>query len=285
MIVLKYIFAILVAFLAFDSYIFGYGNLNPKEDYSVGKNYENVFLRTKEGYLYKCWYIKTQGQEQKPVILYFLGNGGFIEGNIKIYDKLVMELDVDIFSCSNRGSGSNEGKATEIDLYSDAEMYINYLKKRNPPHIFVFGRSMGGAVAIELAHKHQDDITGLIVQNTFLSLKKLAKYSHAFLYFFLINYNLIIRSKMDNESKIKEINIPTLINVSLMDEVVPPFHSELLYKLSTSKIKVLYSSLKGTHNNITKGDGRNYYVTFKEFINNSIAARENREREQIAIAN
>ncbi|CRG93410.1 conserved Plasmodium protein, unknown function [Plasmodium gallinaceum] len=263
-----------------DSYIFQYGKLEPNYEYTIGDNYEYVYLKTEEGYLHKCWFIKAEGQEKKPVILYFLGSGGIIEKHIDVFNKMIENLSVDIFSCSNRGSGTNEGKPTEKDLYKDAEIYLNYLKKENIPHIFVFGSSMGGAVAIEMALRHQDYITGLIIQNTFLSLKKLAKYTYPFLYYCLINYNLIIRSKMDNESKIKEIHIPTLFNISLKDKVVPPFHSNLLHELCPSIFKFLYLSPNGTHANITKDDEVKYYASFKEFVEFSVFLKERNEEKK-----
>ena len=57
----------------------------------------------------------------------------------------------------------------------DAEAVLDWTIKWedvDEQKIFIFGRSLGGAVAIDLCTKRQDDIAGLILENTFCSLSK-----------------------------------------------------------------------------------------------------------------
>ncbi|ETW18919.1 hypothetical protein PFFVO_02127 [Plasmodium falciparum Vietnam Oak-Knoll (FVO)] len=117
-------------------------------------------------------------------------------------------------------------------------------------------------------------ISGLIVQNAFTSLKELSKYSHPFLNYFLFDYDMIIRSKMDNESKIKNITVPTLFTLSEMDEKVPTSHTRTLFQLSASANKQLYLSKGGTHPNILKNDDGSYHKAMKNFIDTAISIRE-----------
>ncbi|ETW31141.1 hypothetical protein PFFCH_01389 [Plasmodium falciparum FCH/4] len=117
-------------------------------------------------------------------------------------------------------------------------------------------------------------ISGLIVQNAFTSLKELSRYSHPFLNFFLFDYDMIIRSKMDNESKIKNITVPTLFTLSEMDEKVPTSHTRTLFQLSASANKQLYLSKGGTHPNILKNDDGSYHKAMKKFIDTAISIRE-----------
>ncbi|SBS98131.1 BEM46-like protein, putative, partial [Plasmodium malariae] len=49
------------------------------------------------------WYVKAPDHEKKPILLYFLGNGGYLELYVDLFDRIVDKVDVNIFSCTNRG--------------------------------------------------------------------------------------------------------------------------------------------------------------------------------------
>ena len=72
-----------------------------------------------------------------------------------------------------RGYGDSEGEPSEEGLHLDAEATLDYAL--NDPNIdndrlFVFGRSLGGAVAVRLAAEKGANIKGLIIENTFTSI-------------------------------------------------------------------------------------------------------------------
>ena len=74
-----------------------------------------------------------------------------------------------------RGYGHSEGNPSERGLQYDAEATLDWaLGNQDIDHtkIFIFGRSLGGAVTIDLASKRQQDISGIIIENTFTSLSK-----------------------------------------------------------------------------------------------------------------
>ena len=80
------------------------------------------------------------------------------------------DVGVNVLIVSYRGYGASEGEPGEAGMILDAEAAWQYLQKRpdvNKKTIFVFGRSLGGAVAISLAQKYGDEMCGLIVENTF----------------------------------------------------------------------------------------------------------------------
>ena len=73
------------------------------------------------------------------------------------------------------GYGHSEGTPSERALQYDSEATLDWAlenKEIDSSKIFIFGRSLGGAVAINLCHKRQKDICGLMVENTFTSLSK-----------------------------------------------------------------------------------------------------------------
>lgn len=78
-----------------------------------------------------------------------------------------------------RGYGLSTGAANERGFYSDARSAIDYLLNRHDldhNQIFLFGRSLGGAVVIDVASdpNYTNKIMGIIVENTFTSIPEMA---------------------------------------------------------------------------------------------------------------
>ncbi|VTZ68083.1 BEM46-like protein, putative [Plasmodium chabaudi chabaudi] len=253
-----------------DSLIFVKIKADPQYIKPLGPNYEEIMMPTEDNQKLRCWFIKTEDYKNKPVILYFLGNGSYLEKNVEIYNLIVGRVDVSVFSCSNRGSGDNDLSPSEALFYKDGQAYINYLTSINMKHIFVLGTSMGGAVAIETAKNNVNHISGLIVQNSFLSMKEMAKLAQPFLFFFIISYDLLIRTKMNNEQKIKENRVPALFNISEKDKIVPPSHGKKLYELCPSQ-KFIYTAKDGEHVDILVNDDGSYHRSMKIFIEAAIS--------------
>lgn len=250
-----------------DSMIFTQSKIPPGKAYDIPSNYETIVFTTDEGYKYKCWFIKTDNSDNSPTIMYNLGNGSYKEAYIKTYNFFTYYIGVNIFACSNRGSGDYEGKPTEPALYKDANMFIEYISTRvgNNP-LFLHGRSMGGAVALETALNHQEKLCGLTLENTFLSIAKIAKEVHPVLAYFIIGFTYLIRTKMDNESKIQKFNKPTLFLISRQDQVVNPKHMDTLYELSKSPDKYKFENPNGSHHSVESGMQSEFAEAYKNFI-------------------
>lgn len=91
-----------------------------------------------------------------------------------------MQLTVpaNILMVEYRGYGMSTGVPDENGLNIDAQTALDFVRQREDlknSKIIVYGQSIGGAVAIQLAasNKHHGDIRGLILENTFLSVRKL----------------------------------------------------------------------------------------------------------------
>ena len=87
-------------------------------------------------------------------------------------------LHCNVFMLEYRGYGLSTGTPDEAGLKIDAQTGLDYLRQRaeTRDHKFVvYGQSLGGAVAINLVatNQEQGDIAGLILENTFLSIRKL----------------------------------------------------------------------------------------------------------------
>lgn len=108
----------------------------------------------------------------------FHGNAGNIGHRIPIARVLEENSGCNILMLEYRGYGLSSGTPNEEGLIIDAQAgldYIRHHKRTQGGKIIVYGQSLGGAVGIQLVAKNQEagDIAGLILENTFTSMKKL----------------------------------------------------------------------------------------------------------------
>nr|XP_006820729.1 PREDICTED: alpha/beta hydrolase domain-containing protein 13-like [Saccoglossus kowalevskii] len=155
-----------------------------------------------------------------------------------------------------------------MGLYIDAESAFDYLLKRSdidPSKIILFGRSLGGAVAINVASspKYRDKLCALIVENTFTSIPDVAK----------VLFRIPIlkwiplwchKNKYTNIRKIHRVKAPTLFLSGMRDELIPPRMMQLLFQTSISVMKRLAKFENGTHNETWQSEG--YFETICQFI-------------------
>lgn len=111
-------------------------------------------------------------------ILMFHGNAGNIGHRVPIAKVLVETLGCNVLMLEYRGYGLSTGVPDESGLNIDSQTALDYIRERpetRDTNILVYGQSLGGAVAINLVARNQKkgDIAGLILENTFLCIRKL----------------------------------------------------------------------------------------------------------------
>jgi hypothetical protein len=193
------------------------------------------------------------------VLVWFHGNAGNISYR---YDMIraLMSLPVQVFIVDYRGYGKSEGKPTERGLYLDARAAWDYLidERRIPPErVLIFGKSLGGAPAVDLAT--QVEPAGLIVQSSFTSASDMAA---SVLPFFP---RLLLRTKMDSFSKITRVRCPKLFIHSRADEVVPFELGWRLYE-AAAEPKQFYEVIGAPHNSTYVVGGTAYLDALRDFV-------------------
>jgi len=112
-----------------------------------------------------CWWIPA-AEPTAGVLLYLHGNGSNI-GSTVAYANRFHQLSFSVLVLDYRGYGRSEGSfPTEVQVDRDASIGWNYLVKERqiqPNQIFIYGHSLGGAIALNLAFNHRD-AAGLIVE-------------------------------------------------------------------------------------------------------------------------
>ncbi len=204
-----------------------------------GLQYEDVALKSVDGIRLHGWYIPYA--ERDRVLLFFHGNAGNMSHrgeSIEIFHR----LGLNIFIFDYRGYGQSEGKPSESGLYADARAAWQYLtdtkgfKKEN---ITIFGRSLGGAVAAELAAEVQPG--SLILESTFSSAKEMANTVLP-----VMSHLVPLRFEFETAVYIKQVSSPLLIVHSPDDEIIPYRLGEKVYQAANEPKSFL--KLQGDHN-------------------------------------
>lgn len=209
------------------------------------------------------WWIPTK-TKLAPTILYFHGNAsnnGDVVDNAAIFN----QIGLSTLLIDYRGYGKSIGTfPSETRVYEDAEAAWNYLTKTKqikPQDIFVYGHSLGGAIAIDLAIK-QPDMGGLITEGTFTSIKNTASYNPLFKLFPL---NLIVTQRFDSISKIPSLQTPLLMFHGDNDEIIPPEMAKELFD-NAPQPKSLIFIPEAEHNNLHQVGNSKYILNLEQFI-------------------
>ncbi len=223
--------------------------------------FENLHIKTIDGETIHCWLmLQPQISNNVPTLVYFHGNAGNMGFRLKNAAEMYARVGINIMMVDYRGYGSSTGHPTEDGINKDGDAVLNYLlhnKMIKGSPIVLFGRSLGGAVAISLANRHPNDVHGVIVENTFLSVSAMVD---KLMPVINILKPLILRIKWDNEDKIQRIKQPIMFISGDSDELVPPFHMKNLFNLATDSVhRDFYSVSGGKHNDTWDIGGTQYY--------------------------
>ena len=217
---------------------------------AVGMSYQDVGFTTADGARLHGWYIPHAGASR--TVLFCHGNAGNISYRL---DKLSMlyDLGVNIFIFDYRGYGKSEGAPSEKGLYADTQAAYSVLtreKKAAPASIVLYGESIGGACAIDLAAREK--VGAVILEGTFTSVSDMAAAYYPFVPAFAL------ASKFDSVRFIAELSCPKLIIQSIDDEIVPFALGQRLYDAAKEPKRFL--KLHGGHNTAFL-DSKEEYIT------------------------
>ena len=238
-----------------DSYI-----ESTPQDY--GLDYQDVWLSLGEDRVHGWWIPAAQAST--PVLLYFHGNGSN-NGDLTQLAAILHQLEVSVLLIDYRGYGkSSPVFPNETRVYEDAEAAWQYLTQERqiePQQIFVYGQSLGGAIAIELATKHPD-MAGLITEGTFTSIQDLAG---LMLGIKLFPLGLLVTQRFDSITKIKSLQTPILILHGTGDRTIPLWMAKKLYSAAPEPKQLTIFHQAG-HNNLPELDQQKYLRILRQFI-------------------
>jgi pimeloyl-ACP methyl ester carboxylesterase len=232
----------------------------------IGLEYEEVWIgvRTWGGKIERVhgWWIPgAKGNRQ--VLLYFHGNGGNISYNLGAIQAF-HRLGFSTLLFDYRGYGKSEGAfPTEAEVYRDAGAAWDYLVKTRgiePENIFLYGHSLGGAIAIDLAVR-QPKAAGVIADATFTSLRAVIDRIPLYRFF---PADLLLTQHFDSLSKLRLLRAPLLLIHGAEDRTVPATMSQVLYDKATVPKQLLIVQGAG-HNDLISIAGESYLNALENF--------------------
>ncbi|MCX5725132.1 MAG: alpha/beta hydrolase [Nitrospirae bacterium] len=208
------------------------------------------------------WYV--EGPATSGVILWCHGNAGNIINRLENL-KLLYQLGLSVFLFDYRGYGRSQGRPSEDGLYQDALGAYDYLTRTRmirPERIVLFGRSLGAAVAGELAV--QKPAAGLILESSFPSIEAVAKFHYGGL-----PVHWLLGADFRLIDRLPQLSLPKLIIHGDKDDIVPLELGRQVFEAAKPP-KFFYVIEGADHNDTYQVGGTAYFKRWAEFVQSSI---------------
>ncbi|MFJ3486289.1 alpha/beta hydrolase [Pseudomonas sp. NPDC090202] len=196
-------------------------------------------------------------RKDAPALLYLHGSRWNLTGQFFRIEQL-HALGFSVLAIDYRGFGQSKGQLpSEASVYEDARIAWARLKQLQPDprKRLIYGHSLGGAVAVDLAaelgrdaQKGDEPIQarGLIVESTFTNLADVASSVASTRTSLPVRW--LVSQKFDSIDKIADIHMPVLIVHGMADQFVAPRFSQELFD-AAQEPKNLLMVPGGNHNN------------------------------------
>lgn len=230
-------------------------------------DYEEHFIKTDDGATIHAWLLLHPDSLSLPTVVYFHGNAGNMGFRLPHGSNLFKQCRVNVLLMDYRGYGSSKGIPSEHGLLSDARAVLATLQAHPrvaSDRIVLYGKSLGGAVALAVTEVKPDDVLALVLENTFLSIPAMVDVLMPLVKVFK---GFILRIGWHSDRRVALLSQPMLFMSGLNDELVPPAHMRELKERATSSVWTqLYTVADGTHNDTWHKGGIAYYRTYRDFI-------------------
>lgn len=227
-----------------------------------GLKFEEVYLDLGNLQQVHGWWIPNSTNR---TLLYLHGNGANISANLE-HAQRFHRLGFSVLLIDYRGYGKSKGDfPTESSVYQDADSAWNYLVnnlKISASNITIYGHSLGGAIAIDLANK-QSQAAGLIVESSFTSIAEMVKLDPKFRIFPI---DLLVNQRFDSITKVRSLSMPVLFLHGTSDSLIPFQMSEKNYAAIGSLEKRIFLIANAGHNNNAITGGDRYLQVLREFM-------------------
>ena len=223
----------------------------------IGLQFDTVQISTSDNIWLYGWYIPAE--RSRATLLFFHGNAGNISHRLDSI-RIFHDLGLSVLIFDYRGYGRSGGKISEPGTYLDGEAVWNYLvdaKKVDPQQVILFGRSLGGAVAADIAAKHHPG--ALILESTFTSVPDMAARLYP-----VFPVRLLARFIYNTRLALQSVTCPVLIIHSPDDEIIPFENGRILYETAGEPKHFL--EIRGGHNDGFLVSGSTYTDGLKDFL-------------------
>lgn len=219
----------------------------------------DIELRTADGRkIHGRWCFHPNG---RGAILYCPGNAGNLERRGGLVKELWQQLEESVLIFDYPGFGQSEGTPSEEGCYAAANAAYKWLtetEKVAPEEIVIYGESLGGGVAVDLASRKPH--RALVLARTFSSLPAAAQSRVPWL-----PVSSVMQNRFNNLDKMSKCKQPTFIAHADKDQLIPFSHGK---KMEQARLRAGLPTqrfvLKGLGHN--DSPGRDYYEALRMFL-------------------
>lgn len=249
-----------------------------------GLDAEDVWLEASDGVKLHAWLLRMhdwtpEQVKTRPIIMYFQENAGPMLHRLPFLAMISRYLQCPVFALSYRGYGRSEGSPNQEGIMRDAQAALDHLLTRTDidrNKIVVFGRSLGGAVAVYLTSANPGKIKGLVLENTFTSVEDMVGQMLPPLRFMFgpgRPGNILVTNKWRSIDLIADVgDIPLLMLTSIQDEMVPAALMRRLHKAQRSTKCTWVEFPRARHMDAYDVDRVLYWSSWREFFRQYLAA-------------
>lgn len=230
-----------------------------------GLKFEDIQFVAEDGVLLHGWWIPCENA--RGALIYCHGNAGNIGDRAWIMADL-HRLGVNIFIFDYRGYGKSKGIPTEDGTYRDARAAYEVVRARyedvDTPPVMVYGHSLGGAVAVQLAK--DKPVRSLVVESSFSSSLDMGRFLYPSL-----PVGLLLHFRYDSASKAASLTIPKLFSHGKPDQVIPYELGRKLFDAAAEPKR--FVELPGDHNDVAWTSSGEYWKALQEFVYQTLPAQ------------
>jgi fermentation-respiration switch protein FrsA (DUF1100 family) len=223
----------------------------------LGLDFENVVFKSADGLNLAGWYVSVENP--KFTLLFCHGNGGNIAHRLDSLN-IFHNLGLNCFIFDYRGYGDSQDKPSEEGTYLDAMAAYKWLiedKKTPAENIIIFGRSLGGTIAAQLAGRV--DARALVVESAFTSYVDMGKEYYPYMpvrWFARFGYKTV--------DYIRDVHCPVMLIYSRNDEIVPYKFGLELYEAANEPKEFI--EIFGGHNDCFLASGEIYIEVWEKWL-------------------
>ncbi|NLE39825.1 MAG: alpha/beta hydrolase [Pirellulaceae bacterium] len=221
-----------------------------------GLVFEEARFQAADGTKLHGWYVPHD--RPRAVVLFCHGNAGNITHRAGMLETMHDHVGASVLIFDYRGYGRSEGKPNEKGVLADARAARAWLAARegiDEREVVLMGRSLGGAVAADLAAR--DGARALVLEGTFTSVPDMAAHIYPWL-----PVRALIRNRFDSLAKIGDYPGPLLQSHGDADTIVPIESGKKLFDAANEPKE--FVTLHGVDHNDWLPES--YYDRMREFF-------------------
>lgn len=209
---------------------------------NIGLAFTPLKLPTTDGETLDGWFVPAAtSRGARGLVIFFHGNAGNMTHRLD-YLRMFHDMGLATLILDYRGYGRSSGTASEDGTYLDAEAAWRHATQAlefSPGRIVLFGESLGGGVATQLAAGNRPG--ALILVSTFTSVPDMGADLYP-----LLPIRLLARIRYDSLARLAQISCPVLVIHSRDDDIIPFVHGQRLFEAARQPKQFI--ELAGGHN-------------------------------------